>query len=187
MSDPFKEQVSEFIDDEMSVEQSEFFVRRMQGDASARQLYLRYQLIGAAVRGEYRYPAGKELGHRLGRVLDADESKTRPSRFGWLQIAGGAAVAASVALVAVLGLNVLGNDADDVSPAADAFSAELVTPAASADVSPLAGEPAQSTAIQYLMHHARYSSGVNRTFMRSSVIAGLDVASLPVVEAAVVE
>ena len=38
MSDQFKEQISQFIDDEMSVEEGEFFVRRLQRDDEARQM-----------------------------------------------------------------------------------------------------------------------------------------------------
>lgn len=174
----FNEQISQFIDDEMSVEESEFFVRRLQRNDAARHQYLRYQLIGAAVRGEYRYPGAAELGRRLEHALDADRAPMRPAS-RWTRIAGGAGIAAGVALVAVFGLRTvnLGPESSFAGSGAIAAATGLdlpsyVVPETSGDAQPLVRVPSQVTGIQYLIHHARYTSGVNRTIMRSSVIAG---------------
>ena len=175
MSDQFNEQISEFIDDEMSVEQSEFFVRRLQRDAEARRRYLRYQLIGAAMRGEHFHPGATELGLRLGQALDRDESAARSRSVAVL--ATGVGIAASVAIVAVFGLRFANVGADSL-PADPAAASDLsaapsyVLPSGTAEIQPLVRVGGEVTGIQYLIHHARYSSGLSRTIMQSNVVAG---------------
>lgn len=159
MNEHFNEKISEFIDDEMSDEEGEFFVRRLQSDESARRRYLRYQLIGAAVRGEYRYPGATELGSRLERALGDDVPQTR--RPAWVKLASGAGIAASIALVTFFGLSTVMSGPEPAGRNAIGSSSQSFV-----------GVPTQVTGIQYLMHHADYTSGLNRTIMRSSVIAG---------------
>ncbi|HUF73093.1 MAG TPA: sigma-E factor negative regulatory protein [Gammaproteobacteria bacterium] len=185
MSDQFNEQISQFIDDEMSVDESEFFVRRLQRDVEARRRYLRYQLIGAAMRGEHFHPGATELGLRLGQAIDRDESAAR-SRSA-TRLATGVGIAASVAVVALFGFRFadLGSDSLAADPAAasdfsDAPAAasnladapSYVMPSAAAEIQPLVRVGGEATGIQYLIHHARYSSGLSRTIMQSSVVAG---------------
>jgi sigma-E factor negative regulatory protein RseA len=176
MTDQFNEQISQFIDDEMSPEESEFFVRRLQTDMEARRQYLRYQLIGAAVRGENVHPAASDFGRRIRHAIDEDQSALRDSVFAWPQIATGAGIAATVALVAVFGLRYvnLGPDSMLSSVGEAAMSVvpqSYVVPSSNVESQQLVRVPAEVTGIQYLIHHARYSSGVSRTIMQSSVIA----------------
>lgn len=190
MTDHFDEQISEFIDDEMSVEESEFFVRRLQRDESARRQYLRYQLIGAAVRGEYWHPGVSELGRRLEQALDHDEAQSGQSRPRWVHLASVSGIAASIALVAIFGFMALEPDA----PAAGAASAALLEEAQS--LAPPAGEPAstlvvrtpdRTTGIQYMIHHARYSSGMFRTIAQSNVVAAQEKSLVADFEGAAIE
>ena len=190
MTDQFHEQISEFIDDEMSVEESEFFVRRLQRDESARRQYLRYQLIGAAVRGEYRHPGVSELGPRLEQALDHDEGESGQSRARWVRLASVSGIAASIALVAIFGFMALEPDA----PATGAASASLGDEARSQVLA--ADEPAsmlvvrtpdRTTGIQYMMHHARYSSGMFRTIAQSNVVAAQETALVADFEGAAIE
>lgn len=176
MTQQFNEQISQFIDDEMSPEESDFFVRRLQNDADARRQYLRYQLIGAAVRGENLQPVAADLGRRFERALEHDESALRRPAASWSQLAGGAGIAASVALVAVFGLRFVNLGPDSMLPSASDASGQLdqpsyVVPPSTVPSQQLVRVPAEVTGIQYLIHHARYSSGVSRTIMQSSVIA----------------
>lgn len=176
MSDQFNEQISEFIDDEMSAEESEFFVRRLQRDGEARRRYLRYQLIGAAMRGEHFYPGATELGLRLEEAIDRDESAARSRSMA--RLATGVGIAASVAVIAIFGLRFayLGPEsraADSQAPSPDFAGAPgYVMPSAGAEIQPLVRVGGEATGIQYLIHHARYSSGLSRTIMQSSVVAG---------------
>lgn len=182
MSEHIDEQISEFIDDEMSAEECEFFVRRLARDDGARVRYLRYQLIGAAMRGEHLRANAAGLGQRIAAARDEFTAPVRAGGFGWFtagRAAIGAGIAASVALVAVLGLRLTA-----VDPAADGFASgfadglaaseapSYVVPAASAETPPLVPLQAEVAGIQYLIHHTGYSSGLNRTIMRSSVVAG---------------
>jgi len=171
MSEQFKEQISEFIDDEMSHEEGEFFVRRLQRDEVARAQYLRYQLIGAAARGEYLHPQIADLGQRLERAIDRDATA------GWLasrplRLATGAGIAASVVLVIGLGLGFIQWGPDSPMPGAgsDVVSSEPRLPS-TVDSQQLASVSTQVTGIQMLIHHAGYTSGVSRTIMQSSVVA----------------
>ena len=175
MSDQFHEQISQFIDDEMSVEESEFFVRRLQRDDAARRMYLRYQLIGAAVRGEYVHPGASDLGRRLEQALEHDEAPAPQAGARWVRLASVTGIAASVALAAIFSFVVLGPE----PPAAETSSLvvsrqeapSLVTAAAGIGSAMLVRAPDQVTGIQYMMHHASYSSGMFRTITQSNVVA----------------
>jgi sigma-E factor negative regulatory protein RseA len=177
MSDSINEQISRFIDDEMSPEHSEFFLRRLQRDEEARSQYMRYQLIGAAVRGEYLHAGASDLGRRLEQALD-DESAPRWPAAKWSRLLSGAGIAASVALVAVFGLRAV-NVAPENSvagPAVGGISSQIdlpsyVVPTNTADSPQIVRVPGEVIGIQFLMHHAGYTSGVSRTIMQSSMIA----------------
>jgi sigma-E factor negative regulatory protein RseA len=181
MSDSINEQISQFIDDEMSAEQSEFFLRRLQRDGEARSQYMRYQLIGAAVRGEYSNANASDLGRRLEQALD-DETAPRRAATKWSGLFSGAGIAASVALVAIFGLRALNLAPQDplAGTAVDGASSELslpsyVVPTNTTDTQQFVRVPGEVTGIQFLMHHAGYTSGVSRTIMQSSMIAAQEV------------
>jgi negative regulator of sigma E activity len=111
MTEQVQDQISAFVDDELSAEECEFLVRRMERDPEFRQKALSYATIGAALRGEILDPdpdvlrrhVQKELGIvpvpiRLG-LKEAMTSK----RF--MRPALGFGIAATVAMVAIFGLN----------------------------------------------------------------------------------
>lgn len=180
MSEHINEQVSEFIDDEMSAEGCEFFVRRLGRDGEAKSRFLRYQLIGAAMRGEhlaanaaFRAQGAAPVPRRRAEDARVERRQTR-AWFTGGRAAVGAGIAASVALAAVVGLrfaNVTPEDALSEGQFASEAPSYVVPPAGGDNPSlvPLQGEV---TGIQYLMHHTRFSSGLNSTMMRSSVVAG---------------
>lgn len=181
MSDSINEQISQFIDDEMSAEQSEFFLRRLQRDDEARSQYMRYQLIGAAVRGEYSSASAADLGRRLEQALD-DETTTHRPAAKWSRLFSGAGIAASVALVAVFGLRAVNLAPQDsvAGTAVGGTSSELglpsyVVPTNTTDTQQFVRAPGEVTGIQFLMHHSGYTSGVSRTIMQSSMIAAQEV------------
>ena len=175
MSEPFDEQISEFIDDEMSSDECEFFVRRLTRDEAARGRYLRYQLIGAAVRGEHIQHNALELQRRLDAALTQDAAQSpAPGRVDTRKLVVGAGIAASVVLLAVLGFGtgaLHGPGSGDEIPGAELQMTDVPQSQA---LDSFAGMPAEVTGIQYVLHHAGYTSMVNRTFMQSSLVASRD-------------
>lgn len=182
MSDHIEEQISEFIDDEMSAEECEFFVRRLQRDRDARDRYLRYQLIGVVMRGDHLPARAAGLnaaggGARLGASGAADDAAESRWRSG-LRVAVGTGIAASLALVTILGLRLSGLEDDGATYRAT--TAEFVGPATLETMAQQAFPmQAEVTGIQYLMHHAGFASGLSRTIMHSSVITGPQADPVP--------
>jgi sigma-E factor negative regulatory protein RseA len=179
MSEHFDEQISEFIDDEMSAGECEFFVRRLQRDEAARGRYLRYQLIGAAMRGEHLQHNASELQGRLARALAEDAASSSETGRGIVgtRLVAGAGIAAGLLLFAAIGFGIAelgrfpGSDTEDFSASATKAPSMVATPARSGDAGAFAGSPSQVTGIQYLLHHTVYSSGLNRTIMQSGLVA----------------
>jgi sigma-E factor negative regulatory protein RseA len=178
MSEQFNEQISEFIDDELSAEECEFFVRRLQRDEASRGRYMRYQLIGAALRGEHVHPeSAKDLAKLRGRLRRALDEPPQARFAGARGLsashwAAGLGIAASVALAAILGLRLTGFEPELEAAVADAATPSYVVPPSNADTGQLISVPVRLTELQYLMHHGGFTSGLNRNLMHSSVVAG---------------
>lgn len=169
MSEHFDEQISEFIDDEMSPEQCEFFVRRLERDEGARARYMRYQLIGAAVRGEHIQHNATELRQRLEAALarDASSAPAQKRTVVGHRLVAGAGIAAGFALFAAIGWGVA--TLDRLPPVAMDDVATSVAPSTlDMPAQPLEGG---NFADQILVTHAGYSAGFNRTPVFSSIIA----------------
>lgn len=177
MSDHFDEQISEFIDDEMSPEQCEFFVRRLQRDDAARARYMRYQLIGAAVRGEHIQRNASELRRRLQAALAADASAAAAQQQATAgqQLVTGAGIAAGFVLFAAIGWGIAMLDRLPSVDAAEFAAAMADSPSMvampSSEAGGFVGMPVQTTGVQLFVHHAGYSSGFNRTPMLSSLLS----------------
>lgn len=168
MSEHLDEQISQFIDDEMSAEECEFFVRRLQRDGESRARYLRYQLIGAAVRGEHIHRNAAELRRRLDAAICTDShGVAEPQSFRSRRFVVGAGIAAVVALVAAAVLV----EIRTLGTRAPGNTTSLATLVDSSVAGRPADDPAELTGIQYLIHHTGYSSGLNRTLVHSSVVA----------------
>lgn len=178
MTDTINSQISAFIDDELMDEEGELLVRRLCNDETLRQTAARYTLIGDAVRGSL-----DEIQADLnGSIMRAIEHEPAPepvavsepaASMDWKRLAGGGAVAATVAVMAVLGLRSEGpvQDAPTVTTA-QVFSGEVVP--SNDEVNPLAvrGTPVQRASNQtrmseYLLRHNEYS----KTMMRQGPLA----------------
>jgi negative regulator of sigma E activity len=144
MSDTIHEQVSKFVDDEMSVEECDFFVRRLERDGDARSRYLRYQLIGAALRREQMASPSAAPAATVTRVAPR-----------WVRVG----LAASILFASVLGL--VAGDSPLNGPRT--FDQARVT-----------GVQTDVTGVQYLLHHMAASTGLNRTLMHSSVFSDIE-------------
>ena len=128
-------QVSAFVDGELPENEADLLVRRLSQDAHLRQQVSEYLAIGRIMRGEYSVHGSDALRERIAAELDAgplqepgDTAVTNPpSRY--VRPIAGAAIAATVALVAIFGLGRVG-DVDTAVPAtavvADETASETV-------------------------------------------------------------
>jgi len=168
------EGVSALSDDEVAGAEFERLVDGLKRDEDLRMALARYRLISASLRGEDRVLLPPDFATGIARrladeptVLAPPQRRTLP---GWARAAGGAAIAASVALVAV-GLMpfaergstgpsavVAGADSTPVAPfqvasSAPAGAAQPVTGAA-----PGGEADAESRLSRYLAEHHEFAS-----------------------------
>lgn len=110
MNDAIKMQVSAFVDGELPDNEAELLVRRLSQDYELRQQVADYLAIGRVMRRESGVAGVERLRDRISAELDdrpsqddADRAPTsNPSRL--LRPLAGVAIAATVAVVAILGL-----------------------------------------------------------------------------------
>lgn len=102
-------QISAFVDGELPDNEADLLLRRMGQDAELRQRVAEYLAIGRAMRGETSVPGVDRIHERVSAVLDdkpfEDQADAQPEERGRaIRPLLGIAVAASVALLAIFGL-----------------------------------------------------------------------------------
>jgi len=107
MSKETREIISSLMDGEVSREASRFLVRRIGSDEELHATWARYHVVRDCLRNRGEVYARSDLSVRVRNAI-ADEERPR-GRFRqarrWLKPVGGAGIAASVALLAVLAVN----------------------------------------------------------------------------------
>lgn len=110
MNEAIRMQVSAFVDGELPENEAELLVRRLSQDAVLRQQVAEYLAIGRIMRGEYSAQGSDVLRERIAAELDerplqdvADSVAIEKSS-RYVRPLAGFAIAASVALVAIIGL-----------------------------------------------------------------------------------
>jgi sigma-E factor negative regulatory protein RseA len=199
MTDQISDQISAFIDDELSDEESAFLLRRFERDSDARNLAVRYTMIGSALRGELLGPDPAILRRRVVvGMTGAPPATARPPVARWhARLARplvGVGIAATVAIAAIGGLRLI-NDArlaDGASGAGLTASSpremrEIVAAPASYVVpQEVSDPPVVAPAIRltnYLVHHGEYASRLSRTSVHSNVVGAVEAARNRQVEA----
>ena len=158
MNDALRMQVSAFVDGELADNESELLLRRLSQDAALRQLVAQYLAIGRQVRGERDIPGMTDLRGRIANALGEEQPieaapVAESSQSRWLRPVAGLAVAATVAGLAVVGLQSM-NMEDPVRPQAT-FAGE---PAEVGYTEPspsqvLSDAPAGDTLTRYYVRH----------------------------------
>ncbi len=110
MKDKLKEQISALLDNELSDTEADSVLTQLTQQPELRQEWDRYHLIGDVMRGEPIQLQAHEISGRVRQLLDSEPAiisrpkRSNPSvwKSGWIKPAAGAALAASVATVAVI-------------------------------------------------------------------------------------
>ena len=181
-----QEQISAFIDDELSAEECAFLVRRLERDPLARGRLIRYSAIGAVLRGELVHAEPSLLRRRLQEELNgtglAEKSPApqAPRARKFLKPALSAGIAASVAVVALFSLKAF-NSVDveqNATLAKDAVQGDGWSEPASYVVPQ---EPTSRSVVSppirltnYLINHSEYTSPLSRTSVHSNVVGAAD-------------
>lgn len=121
MNDAINMQVSAFVDGELPDNESELLLRRLSQDAELRQQAADFLAIGRAIRGQRGVPGMEKLRDRIAAVIDnnqeqADFDAIEPTDRRLVRPVAGFAIAATVALAAILGLQRMDGAAVPESP-----------------------------------------------------------------------
>ena len=162
MNEAIRMQISAFVDGELPENEAELLLRRLSQDAELRDQVADYLAIGRAMRGEAGLAGASQLRERvLAEIYEREPEHaavvdTAKSRSVWRPVAG-AAVAAAVALLAIVGFQQSNVDSGD--------SGALL---ANDIVNAVEGEsytvpPSDETLRQYILSHesATADSGAN--------------------------
>jgi len=182
MTDQINDQISAFIDNELTADESALLVRRFEKDTEARARAMRYTLIGASLRGELLEPHPSVLRQRIAAALSGNAAPSAPRAREpwsdrWARPLLGLGIAATVAVVAIGTLRSL----NEVSlpPAsglpAGASALQVSNPPQSYVVPQVADQSSVGVPIRltnYLMHHGEFASGLTRTSVNSNVLGG---------------
>ncbi len=115
MTESNREHLSCLMDGELEPASREFLLRRLANDATMNATWRRYHLARACMHQELSL--GHDLADRVARALDEEPAPSRHSWLDtWMRPALGSAIAASVAVVAVVGINA--NLTDRAAPTA---------------------------------------------------------------------
>lgn len=150
-------QVSAFVDGELPENEAELLVRRLSQDAVLRQQVAEYLAIGRIMRGEYSAQGSDVLRERIAAELDerplqdaADTVAVKKSS-RYMRPLAGFAIAASVALVAIIGLRQTAGLDDEPN------AGSLVAEEAIAETVPSLSDEE----MQYLLLQSEASNGFN--------------------------
>ena len=129
-----REQLSALMDSALPADQTRFLLRRLRHDAPLAECWERWRIAGEVMRGlapAQRMPA--DFAARVSAALHGDGAgalQARPGRGpGWLRWGGGAAIAASLAVVALMARQDLPVDASPPVPKVVAATAQPPAPA----------------------------------------------------------
>jgi negative regulator of sigma E activity len=188
MTEQINDQISAFIDDELSAEESALLVRRFERDSNARTQALRYTMIGAALRGELLQPQSQVLRRRIAAALDGAapiagrRASPWPARYARPLLGFG--IAAAVAVTAIGTLRFVNEAGAPNGSAVGAATAQVSEPLVAPsyvvpqDATPAGPVTSPIRLTNYLIHHSAYASGLGRASVSSNVV-GATVGPMP--------
>lgn len=105
----YRQQLSALVDGELATDEARFMLRRIEHDVELSACQERWQLLGDVLRGKATAPAPLDFSQKVRAAIEADavangpvQAAPQPQKSrGWMRWSGGAALAASVAAVAL--------------------------------------------------------------------------------------
>ena len=167
MNDAIKTQISAFVDGELPDAEADLLLRRMSQDAALRRQAAEYLEIGRAMRGEAAIPGIERLQERIAAALedkapDIAETAEDPTPSRAVRPLVGVAVAASVALLALVGLQFTGGVPD--APVAGQDTVADTSEDSSYTV------PADDELVKYYQMHGATASELGANGMNSRLV-----------------
>lgn len=165
MNEAIKMQISAFVDGELPDSEADLLLRRMSQDPELRRAAAEYLELGRIMRGESSARGVERLRERISAAIDdkvVEHGEIGPeSESGKaLRPLLGIAVAASVALIAIFGLQ-LTPGVDTQAPAADTVAGSIE------DNSYSTPRPLDQQILQYVERHGAASSELGANGMRA--------------------
>lgn len=143
-----RQQLSAMLDGELSPDQAKFMLRRLQHDGELAANWERWQVCGDMLRGRHHALLPRDFADRVSRAIsgetDAEPVQQTPPRSPrLLRWGGGAALAASVALVAVFATRQLPDPLQQPLPTSQpaVASTDAGTPMTAGDTSGVPVDP----------------------------------------------
>ncbi len=110
MSDKINEQISAMFDDELNAEEYELLIRRLKQDEQLQTNWQRYQLISDVLKNEKMTSPGQDFVGAVSQQIQQESAielastpvQRKPN--SWLKPVTGMAIAASVAAMAIVGI-----------------------------------------------------------------------------------
>lgn len=181
MTDQINDQISAFIDNELSADESALLMRRFERDTEACARAMRYTLIGSSLRGELLEPHPSVLRQRISAALSGNAAPSAPRarepwKDRWARPLLGLGIAATVAIVAIGTLRSLNEASLPPGNVVTSGGFPLTVSSEPAYVVPQPTDPSRVGApirlTNYLMHHGEFASGLTRTSVNSNVLGG---------------
>lgn len=109
MNDGIKMQISAFVDGELPEAETQLLLRRLSQDAELRQQAAEYFAVGRAMRGQRSIAGASDLRGRIAaavddRLIDMEFEEIEPAARRYTRPLAGIAIAATVAVAAIFGL-----------------------------------------------------------------------------------
>lgn len=173
MADKTGEQLSALVDCECEMPELELAVRRLIKDPDLKARWQRYHLISDALKNNLPAVIDTDFSNRVSQAIDTApplQTTTIRAVSSWYKPLTGFALAASVALIAVFGLNLIERRATTIDP--DPVIAATSPPGLqTVDAPPESTQPTSDTRIRvagsnalearlnsYLVNHNEYAS-----------------------------
>jgi negative regulator of sigma E activity len=171
MNDAIRMQISAFVDGELPDAEADLLLRRMSQDANLRKQAAEFLEIGRAMRGEPGVPGVERLQNRIGAALDdrpleEDEVSQTSTTGRSIRPLLGVAVAASVALIAIFGLQL--RPGVDGPTSVDGDNAVAASAEGSSYTVP---QPVDDQLRQYVLSHGASSSELGANGMNTRLVS----------------